>query len=123
MKKGLFNCIIIILLWGCLPPEREIVSIVRIENNTGFYLDSLWLGVHSFKGLADSEFTNYVEVIDGDIGIAALIFIVEEAKPTDADDIIGLEKLKNKKYTLQLYAKAAAPNGYIPFCDRLIVDD
>ena len=96
---------------------------VRIENNTGFYLDSLWLGGQSFKGLADSEFTNYVEVIDGDIGIAALVFIAEEAKPTDADDIIGLEKLKNKIYTLQLYAKAAAPNGYIPFCDRLIVDD
>ena len=87
MKKGLFNCIII-LLWGCLPPEREIVSIVRIENNTGFYLDSLWLGVHSFKGLADSEFTNYVEVIDGDIGIAALVFIAEEAKPTNGNDII-----------------------------------
>ena len=115
MKKGLFNCIIIFLFWGCLLPEREIVSMVRIENTTGFYLDSLRLWGHTFKGIADSEFTNYVEVIDRDIGIAALIFIAEEAKPTDADNSTGLEKLKNKKYTLQLYAKAADPDGYIPF--------
>lgn len=123
MKKRLLNCIIIILFWGCLPPKREIVSMVRIENNTGFYLDSLRLWGHTFKGIADSEFTNYVEVIDGDIGIGALVFIAEEAKPTNGNDIIGLEKLKKKKHTLQLYAKAAAPNGYIPFCDRLIIDD
>lgn len=64
-----------------------------------------------FKGLADGEFTNYVEVIDGDISLAALVFIEEEAKPTDNYDIIGLEKLKNKKYTLQMYAKPAASNG------------
>ena len=44
MKKGILSCIILFLLWGCLFPEREIVSMVRAENKTGFYLDSLWLG-------------------------------------------------------------------------------
>ena len=73
---------------------------VRAENKTGFYLDSLWLGECFFKGLADGEFTNYVEVIDGDIGLGALVFIEGEAKPTGNNDIIGLEKLKDKKYTL-----------------------
>ena len=96
---------------------------VRAENKTGFYLDSLWLGEFFFKGLADGEFTNYVEVIDGDIGLGALVFIEGEAKPTSPDDIIGLEKLKDKKYTLQMYAKPPASNGYIPFFDRLIEED
>ena len=44
MKKGILGCYFI-LLWGCLFPEREIVSMVRAENKTGFYLDSLRLGV------------------------------------------------------------------------------
>jgi len=123
MKKRLFNGIIIFLLWGCFLPKREIVSMVRVGNTTGFYLDSLRLWGHSFKGVADGEFTNYVEVIDGDIGIAALAFIGEEAKPSGANDLLGLEKLKEKKYTLQMYAKPPASNGYIPFWDRLIEDD
>ena len=55
-----------------------------------------------------------MEVIDGDIGLGALVFIEGEAKPTSPDDIIGLEKLKDKKYTLQMYAKPATSNGYIP---------
>lgn len=96
---------------------------VRVENTTGFYLDSLRLWGHSFKGVADGEFTNYVEVIDGDIGIAALAFIGEDAKPSGANDLLGLEKLKEKKYTLQMYAKPPASNGYISFWDRLIEDD
>lgn len=81
------------------------------------------LGKSFFKGLADGEFTNYVEVINGDIGLGALVFIEGEAKPTSPDDIIGLEKLKDKKYTLQMYAKPPASNGYIPFCDRLIEEE
>ena len=123
MKKGILSCIILFLLWGCLFPEREIVSMVRAENKTGFYLDSLRLWGHTFKDLADGEFTNYVEVIDGDIGLGTLVFIEGEANPTDNNDIIGLEKLKDKKYTLQMYAKPPASNGYIPFCDRLIGED
>ncbi|MEL0301324.1 MAG: hypothetical protein VW976_05505 [Flavobacteriaceae bacterium] len=62
-------------------------------------------------------------MIDGDIGLGALVFIEGEAKPRDNNDIIGLEKLKDKKYTLQMYAKPAASNGYIPFCDSLIEKD
>ena len=62
-------------------------------------------------------------MIDGDIGLGALVFIEGEAKPRDNNDIIGLEKLKDKKYTLQMYAKPPDSNGYIPFFDRLIEED
>lgn len=64
-----------------------------------------------------------MEVIDRDIGLGALVFIEGEAKPTGNNDIIGLEKLKDKKYRLQMYAKPPASNGYIPFCDRLIEEE
>lgn len=123
MKKELFNWVVIFLIWGCFLPEREVVSLIRIENNTGFYLDSLLLEKHSFNDLPDGNFTDYVEVIDKDYGIAAKVFHEGEWKPTDADDILGLEKLKSKKYTLQVYTSPNYEDEYIPIFDRLIEDD
>lgn len=55
--------------------------------------------------------------------LVPFFFIEGEGKPTGNNDIIDLEKLKNKKYTLQLFAKPPADNGYIPFCDRFIEED
>lgn len=68
-----------------------------------------------FKGLADGEFTIYVEVIDGDIGLGALVFIEGEAKPTSPDDIIGLEKLKDKKYNYKCMLNLLTQMDISPF--------